>query len=88
MIAEEVLTLLCCPATHQPLAIAPAAVLAQIEAARVAGTLCDVSGKTITDPIDGALIRTDGALAFPIRGGIPVMLIDEALPLGVAADGA
>ncbi len=32
-------------------------------------------------PIDGELICPPDRLAFPIRDGIPVMLVDEARPI-------
>ena len=37
----------------------------------------------IRDRIDGGLIREDGDYMYIVRQQIPVMLIDEALPLTV-----
>ncbi len=84
MITEELLTLLRCPQTMQALSPASVEQLAQVEQARVAGTLRDRAGKPVQGPIYGGLVRKDGQLLFPIRDGIPVLLLDEALPLGVA----
>ena len=36
----------------------------------------------VAEPIDGGLIREDGKILFPIRQDIPVMLIDQGIPLG------
>jgi len=47
-----------------------------------AGTLIDRVDEKITEPIDGGLIREDGKIMFPIRQDIPVMLIDQGIPLG------
>jgi uncharacterized protein YbaR (Trm112 family) len=77
MISDELLPLLRCPQTMQALSVASPEQLAQIEAARVAGKLA-------CQPVDAGLVRADGALLFPIRDGIPILLLDEALPLGVA----
>ncbi len=33
------------------------------------------------EKIDGGLVREDGKCLYPIRGNIPIMLIDEAIPL-------
>ncbi|EDY19170.1 conserved hypothetical protein [Chthoniobacter flavus Ellin428] len=84
MITDELLALLRCPQTMQSLSLASVEQLAQIEAARAAGKLLDRSGRTVKEPILGGLVREDGALLFPIRDGIPVLLLDDALPLGAA----
>jgi uncharacterized protein YbaR (Trm112 family) len=34
------------------------------------------------DPVAQELISDKGALAYPIRDGIPIMLVEEARPLG------
>jgi uncharacterized protein YbaR (Trm112 family) len=31
--------------------------------------------------LDGGLVREDGAYLYPIEDDIPIMLIDEAIPL-------
>lgn len=41
----------------------------------------------VEQPIDGGLVREDGAYLYPIQDDIPIMLIDEAIPLeGFASD--
>jgi uncharacterized protein len=35
----------------------------------------------VNEKIDGGLIRADGKFLYPIRRNIPVMLVDEGLPL-------
>jgi len=84
MISDELLALLRCPRTMQALAVALPEQLAQIEAARAAGTLRDQAGNPVSEPVSSGLVRTDGTLLFPVRDGIPVLLLDEALPLGAA----
>jgi len=81
-ISLELLALLRCPETMQTLSVASSSQLAQIEAARAANTLRDRSGTLLRDPITAGLVRADGLLLFPIREGIPVLLIEEAVPLG------
>ncbi|MEP6668903.1 MAG: hypothetical protein ABJF10_07115 [Chthoniobacter sp.] len=82
MISDALLTLLRCPQTMQALSPASAELLAQLDDARVAGTLRDRTGKLVREPIPAGLVREDGALLFPIRDGIPVLLLDEAIALG------
>ena len=44
--------------------------------------LVDRVDEKVAEPIDGGLIREDGKILFPIRQDIPVMLIDQGIPLG------
>jgi uncharacterized protein YbaR (Trm112 family) len=87
MIASELLALLRCPETLQSLTIAPAELVAKLEADRLAGRLLNRAGELVGEPIEGGLVRDDGTLFYPIRGGIPVLIAAEgvALPLAVAA---
>ena len=52
----------------------------KINAAVQAGTLKNRAGEPVTEPVDGGLIREDGAYIYLIRDDIPIMLIDEAIP--------
>ena len=79
---EKLLEILCCPETHQPLSEADDELVDDLNKRIQAGTLVDRVDEKIIDPIDGGLIREDGNILFPIRGGIPVMLIDQGIPLG------
>ena len=81
MIDPGLLKILCCPETHQAVTEADAAMLAELNARVAAGTLKTGAGKAITDKLDGALVRKDRVVAYPIRNRIPIMLIEEAIPL-------
>lgn len=78
-ISEELLALLCCPETRQPLTLAGVKVLAKLESMRIAGGLRTRGGEEIREQIDGGLLRADGALFFLIRDGIPMLLPEEAI---------
>jgi uncharacterized protein YbaR (Trm112 family) len=39
----------------------------------------NVAGATVAEPVEGALVRTDGAVAYAVRDDIPVMLVEEGL---------
>ena len=80
-IAPELLEILVCPETHQPVEVAPADLAERLSARQSQGELKNRTGQAVKDPFDGLLVRQDGLYAYPIVDGIPVMLIDEAIPL-------
>ena len=81
MIAAELLNILCCPETHQPLAIADPALVQSVNARIAAGQARNRANQPVTEKIDGGLVREDRKYLYPVRGAIPVLLIDEAIPL-------
>ena len=78
MISDALLKILVCPESKQPVALASEAVLSRTNERIRARALKNRAGAAVTDEIDGALVREDGRLAYPIRDGIPILLIDEA----------
>ena len=79
MIKKELLEILACPETHQPLALADASLLQRVNA-RIAGGGCEnVGGTEVTEALAAGLVREDGQIVYPIRDEIPVLLIDEGL---------
>lgn len=77
----ELLALLRCPASQQRLELADPALVERVNARIAAGTLENEGGERVTEPIEGALVREDGRIAYPIREGIPVLLVEEGLPV-------
>ena len=82
MIDAELLKLLCCPETHQKVRPADAATIAKVNQQIQSGALKNRAGQPVKEKIDGGFVRADGRFLYPIRQDIPVMLVDEALPLG------
>lgn len=81
MLTPDLLQILRCPETHQKLTPADAALVTRINSAITGKTIRNRGGQAVADNIDGGLVREDGKFLYPIRGNIPVMLIDEAIPL-------
>ncbi|MBH15812.1 MAG: hypothetical protein CME30_00840 [Gemmatimonadetes bacterium] len=79
MVDDELLRILVCPQTQQSLTAANTEVLDQINSAISAGTLTNKQGALVTEYLQEALMTQDGSLLYPIREGIPVMLIDESI---------
>ena len=82
MIDPELLKIMCCPETHQPIALAESSLVAKLNDQIAAGALKNRIGQPVSERIDGGLIRSDKKFVYPIRQDIPIMLIDEAIPLG------
>ena len=80
-IDKDLLAILCCPETKQPLSLADAVLIKKLNDAAARGGLKNKGKKPVTEPIDGGLIRADQKILYPIRENIPVMLIEEGIPL-------
>jgi uncharacterized protein YbaR (Trm112 family) len=81
MIDEQLLEILACPEDKSPVHLADDALVRDVNAAIAAGRVTNRGGGAVTEPIDGGLVRADGKWLYPIRDDIPVMLVEEALPL-------
>lgn len=86
MVDQELLDLLVCPETKQPVRPADAAVLARLNDAISAGAVKNRGGEAVSEAVPEGLVREDGRVLYPVRDDIPIMLIDEAIPLPGAAD--
>jgi uncharacterized protein YbaR (Trm112 family) len=82
MIDSELLKILCCPETHQPLAPADPALIQRLNEQIATGQLQNRGSQPVTRKCDGGLVRQDGQFLYPICQGIPVLLINEAIPIG------
>lgn len=87
MVHPELLEILCCPESHQTVREAPAEVVAEVNRAIRAGTMKNREGAAVAEEIEGGLVREDGACLYPVRNGIPIMLVGERLALPLASPG-
>jgi len=81
MIDAELLSILCCPETHADLVPSNEKQTEAINRAIAAGGIKNRAGEPVKEPIQLALLRTDNKFAYIVRQDIPVMLIEEAIPL-------
>jgi uncharacterized protein YbaR (Trm112 family) len=77
----ELLEILVCPESKQPVKPADDALLARLNADIDAGTLRNRGGEAVAKHISEALVREDGKVAYPVDDGIPVMLVEESIEL-------
>lgn len=87
MIDQKLLEIIACPDNGSLLKMADAEQVQRINQEIGAGLVKNRGGHPVTQPIDEGLVREDGAWLYPVRDEIPVMLVDEALPLKPAAQG-
>lgn len=58
-----------------------------LDPALLAILVCPVTRtKLVYDEAAGELVSEAAGLAFPVRDGVPVMLVEEARPLGPKAE--
>ena len=81
MIDKDLLKILACPETHQPLTEAEASVVEAVNARIAAGDCTNVGGAKVEQAVDGGLVREDGKVLYPVRESIPVLLVDEGIAL-------
>ena len=81
MIDQELLDILACPENKTPVTLADQTLIDKINAAIESGTVKNRGDQKIEKKIDGGLVREDQAYLYPIEDDIPIMLIDEAIPL-------
>jgi uncharacterized protein YbaR (Trm112 family) len=78
---KTLLELLVCPDDRSTLTYADTPLLDRLNAAIGRRALKNRAGQTLDRPLDAALVRADAVLAYPVIDDIPLMLIDEAIPL-------
>jgi len=79
VIDKDLLKILACPETHQALSEAPESLLAQLNERIAGGGVTNVGGEVVTEVLAAGLVREDGAIVYPVRDEIPVLLIGEGI---------
>jgi uncharacterized protein len=80
-IDKDLLAILCCPETKQDVSLADEVLIEKLNDAVSRGQLKNKANKPVTESLDGGLVRSDRKILYPIREDIPVMLIEEGIPL-------
>ena len=80
LVSPDLLEILVCPEDRTPLSLAPTDQVEKLNAAIKAGSITNKGGEAVSDPVQGGLVRADGAVLYPVRDW-PQLLIDEGIPL-------
>lgn len=87
MVSPELLEILRCPENHAALRLAPDALVAGLNAQIASGALQNRAGQIVKDPLQHGLLREDGLMLYPVRDDIPVLLLEEGIPLTETSTG-
>jgi uncharacterized protein YbaR (Trm112 family) len=77
----DLLPFLVCPDTRQALEVAGGEVVSALNARLAGGQVRNQAGQAVAAPLEGGLLRADGRVLYPIRNGIPVLLVEEGIIL-------
>lgn len=81
MLNSELLNILVCPTTHQPVREAPAEILSLLNQFVNKRQLKNAQGNLVEIPLEAGLLREDGRVLYPIYHEIPIMLQEEAIEI-------
>lgn len=81
MVDPELLEILACPEDKTPVRPATPEELEGLNARIGRGEVRNRGGGTVGEAVPEGLVREDGRFLYPVRDGIPIMLVEEAIPL-------
>ena len=80
-VSSDLLEILVCPETKQPVQMADPALIERLNERIRSGELRNRGGTPVPKPLEEGLVREDGRVLYPVDDGIPVMLIEESIEL-------
>jgi uncharacterized protein YbaR (Trm112 family) len=81
IIDNKLLEIICCPETKQDLKLADEKTINELNVLVEKKKLKNRIKQPVEKKLDGGLIREDGKYLYPIIEEIPILLIDESIPL-------
>ena len=79
MIDPKLLNMLRCPIGGETLSLADETLIRSVHDAIDRGEARDRLDQKVNENIDGGLVTTSGQWLYPIRGGIPTLVAEEAI---------
>lgn len=80
-VSQELLEILVCPETQQPVQPASDELLRKLASDVAGGGVRTRGGTALTTAPTEGLVREDGKVLYPVEDGIPVMLVEESIEL-------
>jgi uncharacterized protein YbaR (Trm112 family) len=81
MIDRQLLEILVCPLDRTPLGAADPELVARLNRAITAGQIKNRGGQLVREAVQEGLVRRDKTVLYPIIDNIPVLVVDDAIPL-------
>ena len=79
-VKEDLLEILCCPLTKQPLKVVDEETIFKINERIAAGDVNYENGNPVKEPLEEALVTVDHERLYAVKDSIPVMLVEESSP--------
>jgi len=70
-----------CPVTKSDLAVASKEVISDLNQQIESRKLLNRLGQVIEAPIESGFVNQEGSMLLPVRGGIVILIADQAIPL-------
>jgi uncharacterized protein YbaR (Trm112 family) len=86
MVHPDLLEILACPEDKTPVRLATPEELEALNARIRRGEVRNRGGQTIGDPVAEGLVREDGRYLYRVDDDIPIMLVEEAIPLATSGE--
>ncbi len=79
MFQDDLLQILVCPASKQPLRVLESDRLSRLNTLIAESKVVTHAGESVCGQLEAALVREDGNCLYQVRNGIPVMVFDESI---------
>lgn len=79
---KNLLDIICCPVTRQPMEPMSAATLAKLNGLIQEQKIRNRDDAVVAEELQEALVTDDGKIAYPVVDGIPVLLEERGISLG------
>lgn len=78
-LSQDFVNMLCCPVSRQQLVEADSEMVMALNIMQAKGLLQFCNGQPVPYALTSALVRSDQEILYPVRDGIPVLMVDEGI---------